>query len=415
MHYVGYAAPVWKRPSKRVRDLMCQGAEMMVNMAPEQVDELQRAALGSEYMQAIGGDPILAAAIRRGIWSTLLHWAAANISRPGEPVAANTGELSDIARGIARRGLRSPTSVDAYRVGQNIAWQFWMQIAFELTSDPAELRELLDVSARSMTSFVDATITEVYRHLQIERDELASEVHAERRQVIAQILSGKAIHRQAEGRLGYHLSQEHTAAVVWGDESDIDPIDLDHATAALWPSPDLRPILSVRIGPATRWVWLPGVGSLDVSKISVAVGELPGIRIALGVPASGLEGFRRSHLDAVTTQRMMMGLDSSTQVASFADVELVALVTADAPQADRFIRRTLGDFASADRELQEAVLVYVHEQCNGSRAAERLFTHRNTLLRRISHAEELLPRPLSDSSVNVAVALEALRWRQGGS
>lgn len=387
---------------------------MMVNMAPEQLDELQRVTLGSEYMQAIGGDPLLAAAIRRGIWSTLLHWAAANISRPGEPVAANTGELSDIARGIARRGLRSPTSVDAYRLGQNMAWQFWMQIAFELTADPAELHDLLEVSARSMTSFIDATVTEVYRHLQIERDELASEVHAERRQIVAQILSGKAIHRQARGQLGYDLGQEHTAAVIWGDESSIDPSDLDRATEALWPSPDLRPLLSVRIGPTTRWVWLPAIGSLDVPRISVAIGELPGVRIALGIPASGVEGFRRSHLDAVTTQRMMLRLGSGTQVASFADVELVALVTADATQADRFIKHTLGDFASADRELQEAVLVYVHEQCNGSRAAERLFTHRNTLLRRISHAEELLPRPLAENSVSVAVALDALRWRDGG-
>ncbi len=414
MHYLRYAAPVWKRPSKQIRDLMRRGAEMMVNMAPDQVDELQRATLESEYMQVIGGDPILAAAIRRGIWSTLLHWAAANISRPGEPVAANTGELSDIARGIARRGLRSPTSVDAYRLGQNMAWQFWMQIAFELTSDPAELRELLEVSALSMTSFIDATVTEVYRHLQIERDELASEVHAERRQIIAQILSGKAIHRHAAAQLGYHLGQQHTAAIVWGDEANIDPIDLDRAIEALWPTPDVRPILSVRIGPATRWVWLPGVGSLDVPTISAAVGKLPGVRIALGIPATGVEGFRRSHLDAVATQRMMMNRRSSTQVASFADIELVALVTSDASQADRFIKHTLGDFAAADRELQEAVLVYVHEQCNGSRAAERLFTHRNTLLRRISQAEELLPRPLAESSVSVAVALDALRWREDG-
>jgi len=415
MHNFRYAAPVWKRPSKQIRDLMRRGAEMMVNMAPEQLDELQRATLESEYMQVIGGDPILAAAIRRGIWSTLLHWAAANISRPGEPVAANTGELSDIARGIARRGLRSPTSVDAYRLGQNMAWQFWMEIAFGLTSDPAELRELLEVSARSMTSFIDATVTEVYRHLQLERDELASEAHAERRHIVAQILSGKAIPRQAEGQLGYHLGQEHTAAIVWGDESDIDPSDLDCATEALWPTPEMRPMLSVRIGPATRWVWLPGVGSLDVPRISAAIGELPGVRIALGIPASGVAGFRRSHLDAVATQRMMMKRRSSMQVANFADVELVALVTADAAQADRFIKHTLGDFASVDRELQEAVLVYVHEQCNGSRAAERLFTHRNTLLRRISHADELLPRPLAENSVSVAVALDALRWRDGGT
>lgn len=391
---------------------MRRGAERMANIAPERLDELQRAALASEYMQTIGADPILAAAIRRGIWSTLLHWAAANISRPGEPVPANTGELADIARGIARRGLRSPTSVDAYRLGQNTAWQHWMQIAFQLTSDPAELRELLEVSARSMTSFIDATITEVYRHLQTERDELAGEAHAERRHIVAQILSGNAIHRQAEHQLGYQLGQQHTAAIIWADEAHVDPADLDRATEALRPSPDGRRALSIRIGPATRWVWLPGGVSVAVPAISAAVGALSGIRVALGRPASGVEGFRRSHLDAVTAQRMMMQSDCAALVVSFSDVELVALVNSDPEQADRFIRHTLGDLEYADRELQQTVLVFVEEQCNGSRAAERLFTHRNTLLRRLAHADQLLPRPLAENSVGVAVALAALGWRE---
>ncbi|MGH3562031.1 MAG: helix-turn-helix domain-containing protein, partial [Mycobacterium sp.] len=80
-------------------------------------------------------------------------------------------------------------------------------------------------------------------------------------------------------------------------------------------------------------------------------------------------------------------------------------------QANRFIKHTLGDFESADAELQRAVLTFVHEQCNASRAAARLFTHRNTLLRKLSRIDQLLPQPLEATSVHVAVALEALRWR----
>ncbi|MDT5184257.1 MAG: hypothetical protein QOJ20_2428 [Mycobacterium sp.] len=48
---------------------------------------------------------------------------------------------------------------------------------------------------------------------------------------------------------------------------------------------------------------------------------------------------------------------------------------------------------------------------SASRAAARLYTHRNTLLRRLARADELLPRPLAESSVSVAVALGVLRWR----
>jgi DNA-binding PucR family transcriptional regulator len=64
-------------------------------------------------------------------------------------------------------------------------------------------------------------------------------------------------------------------------------------------------------------------------------------------------------------------------------------------------------------EVRTAVLAFVNEQCNASRAATRLYTHRNTLLRRLTRAEQLLPRPLEENSVNVAVALDVLRWRGG--
>ncbi len=57
------------------------------------------------------------------------------------------------------------------------------------------------------------------------------------------------------------------------------------------------------------------------------------------------------------------------------------------------------------------MLTFIHEQCNASRAASRLFIHRNTLLRRLTQANELLPQPVEDASVHIAVALEALRWR----
>jgi DNA-binding PucR family transcriptional regulator len=79
--------------------------------------------------------------------------------------------------------------------------------------------------------------------------------------------------------------------------------------------------------------------------------------------------------------------------------------------ADQFIKRTLGKFESASPELRTAVRTFVNEQCNASRAATRLYTHRNTLLRQLSRADELLPRPLAENSVNVAVALDVIHWR----
>ncbi|HZQ32805.1 MAG TPA: PucR family transcriptional regulator [Mycobacterium sp.] len=402
----------WERPSEQVIELIRRGAEMIVNVPQEWLDELHQATLSSEYMRTIAGDPVLTEATRRSNRANLMHWAAANISHPGEPVPANLGpETLDIARDLIRRGL-GESAVDAYRIGQNVAWRFWMQIAFELTTDTAELRELLDVSSRSIAAFIDATIAGIYNQMEIEREELTRGTHAERRETVVLILDGAPIARQrAENRLGYRLGQSHTAAVIWCDESDADLSHLDRAADAVAQTVEGQRALSVLASTATRWVWVPGPQPPDPARVATALEQLPGVRIAFGPTASGIEGFRRSHLDAITTQRMMARLSSTQRVASFTDVELVALITADGEGSDRFIKHTLGEFESASAELQRSVLTFVQEQCNASRAAARLFTHRNTLLRRLARADELLPQPLASNSVHVAVALEALRWR----
>lgn len=408
----------WERPSKRVCELMQQGAKMVLD-APEDppLNELNKATLTPEYMQSIASDPVLAEAVRRSNRSNRLHWAAANISHPGEPVPPNLGpESLTIARYLVRRGLDESTAVDAYRIGQNVAWRAWMQIAFVLTSNLDELRELLDVSARSIASFIDETLAGIYRQLQIERDELTRGSQAEHREIVALILDGAPITRQhAENKLGYRFGQRHTAAVIWGDDSNTNLADLDRAVEAMARNAEGRRPLSVLAGAATRWMWLPGAEGPDLAGVASALSQLPGVRIAVGPTAAGIEGFRRSHFDAITTQRMVVRLGSTQRVVNFADVELIALITADPERADRFIKNTLGDFESADADLQRTVLTFVREQCNASRAAARLFTHRNTLLRRLARADEVLPQPLKDTSVHVAVALEALRWRGAAS
>jgi DNA-binding PucR family transcriptional regulator len=157
--------------------------------------------------------------------------------------------------------------------------------------------------------------------------------------------------------------------------------------------------------------------------------------VAVGRPGRDVDGFRRSHLDAATTQRMVARLQEDPaaprhsqarsgtlqrghsgrpvplQVACYEDVQLVAVLTAEPTQADEFLADTLGDLLHADPDTQQAVRTYVRELGSTSRTAERLYTHRNTVLRRLARADELLPRPLAENVVGVAAALEVLRWR----
>ena len=402
----------WQRPPERICELLRQGATTILNNPQAWLDELDEAILSAANMEEVAADPVLAAGLRRVIRSYVLHWVAANVRDPGAPVSpAVSPEPLSLAHDLLRRGL-TPSALRAYRILQGVFWQRWMSLTFRLTSDSDELQQLLAVSARSLFSFIDDTNAAVTEQMQRDREELTRGTQAERRETVELILAGASIGKQrAASRLGYNLDQNHTAAIVWSDLPDSDSVLLNRATDELAQLARADRTLSVVATVATRWVWIGGAPPPDLDRLEKAIGEMRGIRIAIGSTAAGIEGFRRSHFDAIATQRLLARLHSPQRVASFATVELVSLVTQDATRADQFLKRTLGKFESASPELQTAVRTFVNEQCNASRAAARLYTHRNTLLRQLTRADELLPRPLSENSVNVAVALDIVHWR----
>ncbi|OSC40090.1 PucR family transcriptional regulator [Mycobacterium decipiens] len=400
----------WQQPSPRIRDLIREGARIALNPTPEWIEELDRATIAAN--PAIANDPVLAKVVKTANRANLVHWAAANLRDPGARVPANLGtEPLRMARDLVRRGLDT-LALDIYRIGQYIAWRLWIDIAFDLTSDPQELRELLDASARSVNDFVEATLAGIAAQVQTEHDELTRGTYAERLEVVGLILDGAPITRErAEARLGYPLNRAHTAAIIWSDELDGDHSYLDRAADAFCHAVGSTRPLTVVAGAASRWAWVTDAVGLDIDTVQATVDSAPAARIAIGTTGSGVEGFRRSHLEALATQRTLSRLQSNQRVAFFSDVKMVALITQNPNAASEFITSTLGDLESASPDLQTTLLTFINEQCNASRAAKRLYTHRNTFLRRLESAQRLLPRPLDHTSVHVAVALEALRWR----
>lgn len=122
-------------------------------------------------------------------------------------------------------------------------------------------------------------------------------------------------------------------------------------------------------GTATRWVWAPGAGAIDIAALQRSIKASADIHVAIGSTADGVEGFRRSHFGAITTQQLMARLGSAQRLARFADVHLVTLVTSGPGRAAEFVTQTLGGLESAGPELRETTRVFIEEQCNASRAA----------------------------------------------
>jgi DNA-binding PucR family transcriptional regulator len=401
---------VWDRPSPRVAELIRTAIEQLLADPGAVFDQVDAATLVNAG-EALRADPALVAAVQRTNRANLTHWAEANLRDPGGRVEPNLGpEVLGIARDLVRRGL-DDSSLDAYRTGQNVAWRLWMQLAFTLTTDPDELRELLDVTARSIFAFVDETIAGIAAQIDRERDRLTRGTHAERLEVVTLILEGAPIKPAvAEARLQYALDRSHTAAVVFSDAAEPDQGVLERAAEAIARAAGARRPFSVVASASALWAWVPGEAGPDLDAVRIALDALPEVRLALGPTLFGLDGFRRSHLDALATQRLLHRTRTDVRLATFDEVQVVALATQDEERAQELVERTLGPLAGADPELRETLRVYLREGCNATRAAKALYTHRNTVLNRLARAEELLPAPLAGRILHVSLALEIVRW-----
>ncbi len=401
----------WRPPSPRVRELMRQAAEALLKAPPEWLEEIDEAGISSDSVHFAIVDPVIMAASRRAIRSSLIHWAEANIRNPGAPVTpCIPDDLLAGARELVRRGI-TDLMFNASRVVQNTAWPLWMNIAFELTSDQKELRELLDVSARSISAFIDAIMEGVAAFMKAEREKRIRSSHVDRRELVTLILEGAAGNaRQASQRLGYNLEQTHHAAIVWSEESESEAGDLEAAAQALARCAEARQTLTVIANAATFWVWTTGDKRIDIDQLRMATKGLKDVRMTVGSGGRGIEGFRRAHLDALATQRVLARLRSGARVVNFDMVRLVSLMSQQPEAIHQFVSHTLGDLATAPPVLRKTLLTFLSTGCNATRAAELLHTHRNTLLRRLANAERLLPRPLDHNRIHVAAALEALGW-----
>src|SRR6476646_3864730 len=304
--------------SPQAADLVRRFARVFLDEPADLMAEAH-AAVSAAADEPLRSEPTLAAEVVASTRANVLHLAASMLKDPGGRVPANLSpDVLGIAREAFRRGIEQSVYT-TYHTGQNIVWAYWMRTAFSLSSDPAVLRQALEVGSRSVAGFVDDTVAALSEQLRRERTELVRSSHARRFEVVSLILdSAPMTAGRASTQLGYDLRRRHTAAVLWTAPHRPDQ-------AALAPAAD---------------------------ALAAATAAHPAVRVAVGPAGAGADGFRRSHFDAVATQRLM-SRRPDLRVARFADVQLVTLALADEQSAHEFVARTLGKLADADRELRE--------------------------------------------------------------
>ncbi|MAU81980.1 MULTISPECIES: PucR family transcriptional regulator [Gordonia] len=324
-------------------------------------------------------------------------------------------EAREILRTVVRRGLELDVMFQSYRRGQTAVWQRFMQIAPMVVPPGPELVAVIERFAEAMFTYVDRVLLDLVAEAQRLREEMLGGALARRTETVRLILDGAPIdERVATGRLGYEVARDHTAVVLWLDDPVGDDGTLESVAASLARALGARPPLNISAGVRTMWAWLPREGDATVDRLRDAANAAPtGVRVAVGPTRWGLAGFRSSHADALVVEQLVAENAGGDRLVTFGDIAPIAALARDERAASQLVSDTLGALAAdgerADR-LRTTLRVYLSEADNASTTAERLHTHRNTILQRVGKATELLGHPPGERRLAVMTALDIVHF-----
>ena len=356
-------------------------------------------------------DPTLTASMQSTTRGLVTHWLGQVLVDPGVPVRpAQLRTTIGYVHDVHRRGLDTP-AMTTYHTAHNLAWHHWMLRCFGMTDDIVELRELLEYSDRSISAFMLTTMADVGRAMREQRWVFDDIGNAERLTSVEQILNGTVTDIDAATtHLAHDFRRYQTAAVFWHDPSLAAGADLRPAAESAARAADLGRPLIVVASAVSLWAWYSTPTIPNLQEMADGAHDHPDVRVAVGSTTRGLAGFRQSHIDALATQRLMYRAPAELGWATYDDVQVATLVSADVPGAHEFVARTLGTLATADPELHATLRMYLREDASAARTARVLHTHRNTVINRLARAEALLPSGLRGNGLTVALALEIIRW-----
>lgn len=338
------------------------------------------------------------------------------LERGADPYEATLPEATRVWAGdMAKRGRSLPGLMRIYRVSHAIAWDWVLPRLRESSADQDQLAEAVELMSDWMLSYVDALVVLAEDAYGNERERWLRGSSAIRLETINAILSGEPVDPStASRRLGYELDRTHVALVAWrsdGDEGLGSFAELE-ATIRKVASPLAggEPLV-LPTGVLTAAAWFGVDGDLAEDALDGAeVDPDNGILLAVGYPAEGVEGFCRSHQEALAARRVaILGGRPAGTVLPYAEVALAANATrGETADAWRFVRRQLGPLAAegeSSLRLLETLRVYLAQGGSHGRAAARLGIHENTVRYRVRQCEDRLGRMIGPEDFDLQAAL----------
>jgi hypothetical protein len=391
--------------------LLSKAAREWVGFDAESSDRLRREMLPD--LPDLTAVPVIARQTRDlwdGHWAAMTHALVAAEHQGPVEIAAITGPF---ARDCADWDVSVGTILHTYQRGHQRVWQAWMDRLTPAVADPEARAAVLALCAEILLDYVTASMELTVQVHAAEQEMRLRGASWQLRDDVLAVLEERAVGTPVQlcSRLGHRLDHSQLAFVCWSvpDSERKDRAGLE-ATAREWVAaafPGAPVPLLVPVDGASTWGWVARAGRLEDPQVALPAPR-PGFRVATGRAAAGVEGFRRSHAEALQAQALALTDANHAAVTRFADVATLALLTDDLAKLRRFVWDQLGGLAiDAEREqrLRATVHAYLEGGANVRAASQELQYHRNTIQQRLDLAATLRGRPLEEDQAGLALAL----------
>lgn len=309
----------------------------------------------------------------------------------------------------AELGIPVSELESAYWVGARGLWREWF--ARVRSTGGRTAGDQLDQVGRGTMLIFDYVIHilgAVVARYDVTRAEILRNREDRRRAVLGQILDGSVTQAtaEAESALGYRLRGTHVALAVKVDER----AQAERVAATVAEATGADSSMMVLHAPGTWMLWLgflAAFGDRQVSALGQAAAAA-GVEMAVGDPAAGIEGLRRTSEQALATARLRRRVPGGLPlVVWYSDVRIELLLLHDEQAARGFVADELGELANYDERADRTCETVLAWLATGSQtdAAARLGVHKNTMRLRIGHAEHVLGHRLSHRRPEISVAL----------
>jgi len=303
-------------------------------------------------------------------------------------------EAAAQARRAARAGVSAGTVLRRYVAGHRRLGEL---IAQELGGAGApEHQPVLLYVRQTQERLLERLAALIEHEYEQERRRIERSPGQRRLELVRGLLAGQAPPRGALAQLGYELEGWHLGAIALGPAAS-DTLER------------LRPLgrlLVVSESEETAWGWIGSARKLVPADLVRLHGESAAASLAVGEPASGIDGWRRTHRQAQDALQVL--LRKPQPCVRYADVALLAPWLAQPDRARGLVELYLSPL---DVQRDKGVLlrltlrVYLDSGRNASAAARTLGIDRRTLAHRLEKIECCLGHTLSVRLPELEVAL----------